>query len=69
MNLTVQAAGQTTRYTSGEGGYKRENQVFIEALLSGDPSAIESPYEDGVRTQMVACAANESIESGQPARP
>jgi predicted dehydrogenase len=69
MNLTIQAGGVTTRYAGEDRGYEEENRVFVEALLSGDAGEILSPYEDAFRTQMVTCAANESMESGQPARP
>lgn len=69
LNLTISLGNETHRYTSTENIFLREDQVFVEALLSGDPSPIESPYEDAVKTQMVTCAANESMECGRPVRP
>ncbi|RKY23180.1 MAG: gfo/Idh/MocA family oxidoreductase [Planctomycetota bacterium] len=42
-----------------------ENDIFIEAVESGDASAIRCTYEDGLRTAAVTLAANRSMESGE----
>jgi myo-inositol 2-dehydrogenase / D-chiro-inositol 1-dehydrogenase len=43
-----------------------EDQTFIDAVESGDPSRIRSPYADAVRTLAVTLAANRSAERGEP---
>jgi len=69
LDLTLTAGNETHRFVSTEEIFLREAQVFVEAVKSGDGSKIESPYADAVKTQMVTCAANESMESGRPVRP
>ncbi|MGD2173839.1 MAG: Gfo/Idh/MocA family oxidoreductase [Candidatus Brocadiaceae bacterium] len=69
LALTLSVGGETHRYSSEEDAFVREDRAFIEAVVSGDRSAIESPYQDALRTQMVTCAANESMESGEPVQP
>jgi len=46
-----------------------ENQVWVDAVRTGDGSKIKSPYEDACKTQMVTCAADESMASGKPQVP
>ncbi|HZO87146.1 MAG TPA: Gfo/Idh/MocA family oxidoreductase [Chthonomonadaceae bacterium] len=46
--------------------FPKEDRAFIEAVKSGDRSKILCPYPDGVRTTLVALAANESLETGKP---
>ncbi|MDY3072881.1 MAG: Gfo/Idh/MocA family oxidoreductase [Eubacteriales bacterium] len=41
------------------------DRVFVDAVRSGDGSAIRSPYPDAYKTLKLAFAANESMESGQ----
>ncbi len=43
---------------------QEEDEVFIEAVLSGDPSEIQSPYSDAIKTLEVTLAANESMDAG-----
>lgn len=42
------------------------NRAFIHAVVTGDPSGIRSPIEDGLRTLAVTLAANHSHKTGQP---
>ncbi len=44
------------------------DRTFIEAVISGDGSAIRSPYKDGLRSLAFALAYNESMETGRPAK-
>lgn len=44
------------------------DRTFLEAVISGDPSAIKSPYEDACRTLAFVLACNESIETGLPVK-
>jgi len=41
------------------------DQTFIEAVITGDPSKIRSPYCDAVKTLAAVLACNESMETGQ----
>ncbi len=45
------------------------DEVFIDAVRTGDGSAVLSDYEDGVRSLDVTLAANRSAESGRPEVP
>ena len=42
------------------------DEIFMEAIRTGDGSKILSDYEDGVRSLDVSLAANRSAESGKP---
>ncbi|MFH1570497.1 MAG: Gfo/Idh/MocA family oxidoreductase [Gemmatimonadota bacterium] len=44
------------------------DEVFVDAVRSGDGSAIRSPYGDAVRTLAVCLAALESGQKGKPVR-
>lgn len=46
--------------------YIRENQLFIEAVKTGDSSQIKSPYEDAYKTFKVTDLANKSAAEGIP---
>ncbi len=66
---TMQASGGavTIREEGGYGGV-RCDRTFVDAVLSGDPSQIRSPYADAVRTMEFVMACNRSIETGCPVR-
>jgi len=49
----------------GDAGYLCD-RTFVEAVLSGDASAIRSPYSDAVRTLAFTLACNKSMDSGLP---
>jgi predicted dehydrogenase len=40
-------------------------RTFIDAVRTGDTSAIRSPYEDALKTLRLCLACNESIETGK----
>jgi predicted dehydrogenase len=44
------------------------DQVFVEAVRTGDRSGILTPYDDAVRSLAVSLAANDSAADGQPKR-
>ncbi len=69
LDLTLCVGNETHKHTSTENIFLVEDKVFVNAVLSGDASRIESPYADAVKTQNVTCAANESMESGKPVKP
>lgn len=67
-DLTIEESGKTTTYRQAINPYKRESELFLEAVETGNPSAIRSPYHEGVKTLAVTLAANESFERGAVVR-
>ncbi len=66
---TMQAGGgAVTIKEDGAYGGIRCDRTFVDAVLSGDPSQIRSPYADAVRTMEFVMACNKSIETGLPVR-
>jgi len=64
-------------YTAGQEGsediqgdiddiFPTEDRVFINAVKTGDRSAIRATHADGARSTLLALAANESLLTGQP---
>lgn len=41
------------------------DRAFVDAVKTGDPSGIRSPYSDALKSLQLGFAANESMESGQ----
>jgi len=69
-SLEVEKPGESCTIAGTEKSvFEIEDRIWLDAVQSGDGSKIKSPYEDAVKSQMVTCAANESIESGQPEKP
>lgn len=44
------------------------DRTFVDAVISGDPSKIRSPYQDAYKTVMFALACNKSMATGQPVK-
>ena len=44
------------------------DRTFVDAVISGDPSAILSPYSDAVKTLEIVLACNKSMETGLPVK-
>ena len=42
------------------------NRTFVDAVKTGDSSAILSPYRDAMKTLELCLACNESLETGMP---
>lgn len=42
------------------------DHTFIEAVQTGDPSKIKSPYEDAVKTVLFTLAYNKALDTGKP---
>lgn len=42
------------------------DRTFVQAVLTGDASAIRSPYEDGLKSLVFALSCNESLDTGLP---
>lgn len=61
--ITVTEGGQTTEHSNPG---QSIDAVFIEAVRTGDGSAIRSPYSDAVKSLAVSLAANESGAKSVP---
>ena len=61
----VSAGGGCIEYREeGDKGI-RCDRTFIEAVISGDPSKIRSPYRDALKSVVFTMAINESMETGR----
>lgn len=67
--VAVQRDGNNDEHTWPNGldtdPYLLEDQTFIDAVRTGDASAIRSSYSDGVRTLALCLAADESSRTGE----
>jgi len=46
--------------------YAKEDEIFLEAVSTGNASRIRSPYDDALKTHRVTMAATSSMETGKP---
>lgn len=60
--------GKRTEIASRNDPYRTEDQVFLDAIRTGNRTAIRSTYADAVKSMAVTLAANESYQKGQPVR-
>jgi myo-inositol 2-dehydrogenase / D-chiro-inositol 1-dehydrogenase len=60
--------GKRTELSSRNDPYRTEDQIFLEAIRTGDRSPIRSTYADAVKSLAVSLAVNESYQSGQPVK-
>lgn len=56
----------TTTYTNKTDYMKRQDDAFIQAIITGDRSLIRSTYDNGAATLEATLAANQSAETGEP---
>jgi myo-inositol 2-dehydrogenase / D-chiro-inositol 1-dehydrogenase len=68
-NLTVRRKGEVTHFNGVERGWREpryvEDDAFIEAVRTGDPSHVRCDYSEGVKTLAVNLATTRACESGQ----
>jgi myo-inositol 2-dehydrogenase/D-chiro-inositol 1-dehydrogenase len=60
--------GKRTEISSRNDPYKTEDQVFLDAVRTGNSSAIRSNYADGVKSLEVSLAVNQSYQTGKPVK-
>ena len=66
-SVKILRAGQNPEEIPGEGNiFSIEDDAFIQAIKSKDPSKIMATYRDGFKTMQVTLAANKSMEIGAP---
>ena len=72
-HLTYRDNEKTEEYDhSNDGLYEQTyslDRTFIDAVKSGDPSKILSPYNDAIKSLRLCLACNESIETGKAIEP
>ncbi|MGO4545910.1 Gfo/Idh/MocA family protein [Paenibacillus sp. 2TAB23] len=61
-------AGRKTEYANRQNPYELENDAFLHAVKTGDPSRIRSTYADAMLTHRVTIAANDSARTGLPVK-
>ena len=44
------------------------DRTFVDAVITGNPSKIRSPYSDAVKTLAFVLACNESMATGLPVK-
>ncbi|WP_121664832.1 Gfo/Idh/MocA family protein [Metabacillus litoralis] len=66
--LEISKKGETSSVKEVVNPYEKENEAFIHAVRTGDPSLILSDYRDAYKTQEVAVAAQVSAEKGLPVK-
>lgn len=67
--LQVYENARMTEHRPSGDMYLEETLVFLDAVRHGKKNRIKSPLSDAMKTFLVTCAANESIQSGMPVRP
>src|SRR5262249_16812162 len=61
-------AGKRTEIASRNDPYRTEDQIFLEAIRTGNPSAIRSSYADAVKSLAVPLPVNGSHQTGKPVK-
>ena len=56
--LTVYRRGERTTYDAMVDPYLVEDETFVQAVASGDPSRLRSTYADALKTHLVTMTAN-----------
>lgn len=64
--LRVVKGNRVEEYKEETNPYLTENQIFLDAVQTGDPSKILSNYQDAIKTHKVTMAANDSAATGKP---
>ncbi len=66
--LKVLRDGSSTVYANRMDPYIRENEAFLHAVKTGDPSGIRSTYQDAWKSHQVTTAAVRFAEIGLPVK-
>ena len=64
--LVLSTAEETTTWNPENNCTIAMDSTFIEAVRTGDGSAIRSPYSDAAKTAILSIAANQSLETRLP---
>lgn len=64
-NLILKTPGETRDIEAKRDQTYRLDKAFLDAVRTGDPSGIRSPYSDAMKSLRLAFAANKSMETGE----
>lgn len=65
-SVRIQLSGGEEISIPGEANiFAQEDRAFIDSVKAGKNKGILSTYEDGLKATAIACAANESMNSGE----
>jgi myo-inositol 2-dehydrogenase/D-chiro-inositol 1-dehydrogenase len=65
--VSIQKKGEEPEVIAGEDNiFGIEDAVFVDAVRTGDGSAIRSSYPDAVKTLAITLGANQSLATGKP---
>lgn len=68
-SVTIELPDQETTTIPGEENIlASEDRAFIDSVKAGQDRGILADYEDGYQAVVIGCAANESMQTGQPVR-
>jgi len=68
-SVKITRAGKEAVEIKGEPDiFDIEDAIFIKAVAAGDPSRIQSTYQDAANSLAISVAANQSMKSGKPVR-
>ena len=65
QSLTYKTENDTKTYYFGNEFHHIALETFLDAVRSGNPEKIKSPYSDAVKTFATTFAANKSMETGE----
>ena len=68
FELSLQTEAETRTYPAMSDVFIDEDRAFVNAVLSGDASALRSTYADAIKTMALTCAAEKSMAGGKPVR-
>jgi len=61
--------GETVTIPGEPNIFGLEDRAFVDSVRAGRPVGILADYDDGLKATAIACAANESMETGRPVTP
>ncbi len=64
-NLIIKTAGETRDINRAVDQTYLLDRAYVDAVKTGDPSGIRSPYEDALKSLKLGFAANKSMETGE----
>jgi predicted dehydrogenase len=65
-SVTIHLPGEERTSIPGEADiFSLEDRAFIDSVKAGESVGILADYEDGLKATAIACAASESMETGQ----
>ncbi len=64
-NLIIQTPDEVRDIAAAKNATFRLDRAFMDAVRSGDPTGIRSPYSDAIKSLRLGFSANRSMETGE----